>query len=156
MNKSDLTGNDTIPSLEEAREYIYSKKFDMVIKKMVKMDGWIPCDAEEACRFFRNFIFLTKKYHEYKLVPSEDIDEFWHATILDSDLYFDLCNNVFGHGKYLKHYPYFGLDDKTTRNDVDQGFALTQELHMKEFNTPIKALRSKFPPIVYWLLKKIT
>ncbi|MES2615220.1 MAG: hypothetical protein V4591_07390 [Bdellovibrionota bacterium] len=145
-----------ISSLEEAKEYIYSLNFDRIINKMVS-DGWIKMDAEKSFQMFKNFLFLQKKYPEFKsLVPSEDIDECWHNFILDSIAYVDMSEKLFG--KYLHHYPYFGLDDSGNKDSkiLGDAFAATQDLYFKEFGERIVSTRSKFPPLIYALLRKIS
>jgi len=153
--------------LEEAKKYIYSINFDRVINKMVS-DGWIRSDVLNTCDMFRKFLFLKKKYPAFKnLVPSKDVDEFWHNSILDTHLYWSICDGLFPRDKdknsdinYLHHYPYFGLDDSGKKDPaiLGEAFAATQALYAKEFGEKeiMVPTRSKFPSGVYWLLRKLT
>lgn len=72
--------------------------------------------------------------------PSEEVDEFWHNHILDTQKYHQDCDMIFG--KYLHHYPYFGIDDKSNELDLQKAFDHMQELHKKEFGDCIYRVRS--------------
>ena len=152
-----------ISSIEEAREYIYSLNFDRITAKMVS-EGWIKIDAEKSFNMFKRFLYLRKKYPSFKsLVPSKDIDECWHFFILDTTYYRATCKTLFykeypEQNGYLDHYPYFGLDDNGKKNPkiLADAFAATQDLYFKEFGERIVPTRSKFPPLIYSILKKIS
>lgn len=142
------------PTNEEARIYIDSINFDPVMTKLVNFSGWLLEDAEKTCRQYRNFLFLNKKYHDQHkdLPPSEDIDEFWHNHILDTEQYIKDCQHIFG--SYMHHYPYFGIDDKTNLDDLNKAFVKTKELYLQEFDEPLEATRSSYPKLIYYILKK--
>jgi hypothetical protein len=124
---------DNNPSLSEAREYIYSIDFSKIISKMVNFQGWLKKDALTICKMYRNYLYLQKKYgSEYKLPPSLDMDEFWHAHILDTKQYRKDCQGIFG--KYFDHYPYFGIDGETDMNETETAFKKMSSLYAKEFN----------------------
>lgn len=152
-----------ISSLEEAKEYIYSLNFDRIIAKLCK-EGWIRSDAEKSFQMFKRFLFLRKKYPSFKhLVPSKDIDECWHAFILDTMYYRATCKILFhkeypDQDGYLDHYPYFGIDDNGDKNSkiLSNAFAATQDLYFKEFGERIVPTRSKFPSLIYYILRKIS
>jgi len=63
--------------------------------------------------------------------PTETIDEFWHAHILDTEKYFADSNRIFG--RYEHHYPYRGLDGRGDEKRWLKSFARAQELYRKEF-----------------------
>jgi hypothetical protein len=76
--------NETVPTLEEARKYIDSIDFSQIIDKMVQRDGWLKGDALKICAFYRNHLYLRKKYSStHRMPPSVEIDEMWHYHILD-------------------------------------------------------------------------
>lgn len=145
-----------LENLEEVKEYIQAIDFSKNIDKLVSYDGWLREDAEQTCEQYRKFLWVNKLYsdqHGGALPPSEDIDEFWHNHILDTHAYIKDCEMIFG--KYFHHYPYFGIDSKTNMNDLNQAFAKTQELFLKEFSEEITPTRSQYPIFIYYLLKKI-
>jgi len=149
--------NNYIPTLHEAKKYIDNFNFNRIINKMVLVDGWIINDAIDTCEMYRNFIFLKKKFpNVVNIVPSKDIDEFWHCHILATQDYKIFSDNIFGKNHFLHHYPFFGIDGKSNMNDVTDAFSVTQELYYKEFLTKINPTRSKFPKLVYYFLKKMS
>lgn len=119
------------PSLIAAKQYLDLIDFSKIINKMVITDRWVKKDALQTCQFYKNFLFLKKYGKEYEIPPSLDIDEFWHYHILDTEKYEQDCQAIFGY--YLDHYPYFGIDANSNRQDLDNAFQTVQELHFKEF-----------------------
>jgi len=137
-------GTDTSPSLEQAKEYIYSVDFSNIINKMVKHQGWLRKDAEKVSGMYRNFLYLNKKYgDQYKLPPSEEIDDFWHNHILDTKKYQQDCLSIFG--AYLNHYPYFGIDDSSDSCSLKSAFEITNTLYKQEYGDYISNVRFRFP-----------
>ena len=120
-------------SLEEAKTYINSIDFSMIVDKIVKTKRWKKADVLKMCELYKHYLFLKKKYAQSDqiLPPSEEIDEFWHNHILDTKKYHQDCEKIFGF--YLNHYPYLGMDGKTTDDDLQHFFENTQALHYKEF-----------------------
>lgn len=148
--------SDDCLSLEQAKSYIDALDFSQIIDKMVKKDKWFRKDAVEACNLYRNFLFLNKKYQgQYQqLPPSLEIDEFWHNHILDTEKYQTDCEAIFG--KFMHHYPYFGIDKKTTMDDLHKAFQQVQALHYKEFGFYIYGLRrNKFLNFLRLMAEKI-
>lgn len=139
-----VMSNSNLPSLDEARAYIDSIDFSMVINKIVKTKGWKKADVLKICEYYKHFLFLNKKYsgENEALPPSLEIDEFWHTHILDTKKYHKDCEKIFGH--YMHHYPYFGIDGETTTRDLDNAFEKTQELHYKEYGDYIYNIRHVF------------
>lgn len=124
-------------SLERTAAYIYSIDFSNVINKLVKHEGWFLDEAYQVCRQYRNFLFLNKKYGDrYAIPPTEEIDEFWHSHILDTKAYRRDCEAIFG--KYLDHYPYFGIDEKSDISDLNRAFKNTLKLYQDEFGESIE------------------
>src|SRR3990167_2396942 len=131
------------PSLAMAQAYIYAIDFSMIIEKMVKQDGWRQKDAEATCSFYRNFLYLNKKYANGQVLPpSVEVDEFWHYHILDTQKYLQDCDRIFGY--YFHHYPYLVLDHNLNQQGLDLAFEQTQVLHQQEFGEPMYSTRSKF------------
>lgn len=143
MEHATMSEINKIPSIEEAKAYIDSIDFSQIIDKMVMKDKWKKRDAEKACELYKHFLYLKKKYQssDDHLPPSEEIDEFWHNHILDTKKYMIDCDRIFG--RYLHHYPYLGIDDKTDMNDLQRFFEKTQELHYREFGDYIYNVRKR-------------
>lgn len=136
------TNTNPHPTLEEAKAYLDSIDFSMVVEKIVKTKGWKKKDVLKICELYRHFLFLKKKYdqNDDKLSPSLEIDEFWHNHIFDTKKYRHDCEKIFGF--YLDHYPYLGMDGKTTDEDAKRSFEKTQGLHYIEFGNYIYTVRN--------------
>lgn len=128
-------------SLDEAKNYIDQIDFSMIVDKVVSTTGWKRRHVEKLRDYYKNFLFLKKKYPDtdVKIPPTDEIDELWHAHILDTHKYFEDCNAIFG--EYLHHYPYLGRDGKSNLADVENSFKNMQELHKKEFGDYIYRVR---------------
>ena len=144
-----------VPSLEDAKKYIDAINFSMVIDKIVKTKRWKRKDVLKICELYKHFLFLKKKYdqNDEKLSPSLEIDEFWHNHIMDTKKYRNDCDQIFGF--YLDHYPYIGMDGKTTQADAARSFERTQELHHKEFGDYIYTVRNVTFSMVINLAKSL-
>ena len=134
-------------ALEQARLYINSLDFSMIINKLVKHGGWNKKHAERLADVYKKFLFLNKKYgHLYQLPPSEEIDEFWHNHILDTKKYRADCDKVFG--EYRDHYPYFGIDGSSDFNDLENAFKNLQDLYLAEFGEELPKVTHRFSKII--------
>jgi len=90
---------------------------------------WSKQRLAVAERQYKCFLYLRLKYG--RIPPTETIDEFWHAHILDTEKYFADSNRIFG--RYEHHYPYRGLDGRGDEKRWLKSFARAQELYRKEF-----------------------
>jgi len=80
---------------------------------------------------YRRFLTLRVLHPDARLVPTELIDTFWHAHILDTRVYFFDCNTVFGH--YLHHHPYLELSGDDSQNEMNSLFKMTEQLYRAHF-----------------------
>lgn len=126
-------------SIQDKIQLIQDLNLDPIINKMVSHQDWTLEEALEAAKQYRNWLILTVKYDNQQLPPSEEIDEVWHNHILDTQKYRADCERIFG--GFRDHYPYFGIDDKSTLSDLDDAFAQTNALYAKEFGEPIYEVR---------------
>ena len=130
------TGN--APSLEAAVAYIEQMDLSLIKEKLCSNDPllcrqWTPIEAEIAIQYYKNFLFLNKKYQAiYPVLPPPlEVDEIWHHHILDTRTYMDACQHIFGH--YFHHYPYFGARGKEDADNLNIAFDVVQALHNTEF-----------------------
>ncbi|MEL6353684.1 MAG: glycine-rich domain-containing protein-like [Cyanobacteria bacterium J06627_28] len=89
-------------------------------------EGWSLQRATQAIEQYRRFLFLVYKYPDEKIVPSRETDEVWHTHILDTSKYREDCDRLFG--KFMDHWPYFGLKDAEERQELNNAFSSTQKL----------------------------
>jgi hypothetical protein len=84
--------------------------FDRMKQKMLhgKRSTWTAATLAHAEEGYRRFLKLAVKYPQMPVVPSEAVDDFWHAHILDTQRYAADCERIFG--GVLHHDPYVGID----------------------------------------------
>jgi len=93
--------------------------------------GW-PLDKAELLEvWYRRFLYLVKLYPEKAVVPSKDVDIFWHTHILDTQKYMADCETLFG--KYFHHFPYFGMRGTKDRRNLEDAFLETDALYLQHF-----------------------
>jgi len=99
---------------------------------------WAQQDALFCLQLYKNFLFLQKKYFSVSLVPTREIDEFWHNHILYTKNYFNDCSNIFG--RYLHHQPASPLEDS---DFLIAGYIKTKQLYLGEFGEPMDLILKK-------------
>ena len=80
---------------------------------------------------YRRFLTLKQMYPGVSLVPSKLVDQVWHAHILDTRAYREDCNTVFG--RFIDHYPYFGIYGEDDQQALQDSFNQTIELYERHF-----------------------
>jgi hypothetical protein len=93
--------------------------------------GWSSEHADRIELGYRRFLKLLAKYPERAIAPTRDIDDFWHAHILDTRKYADDCMRVFG--EFVHHYPYLGLKGEEDRGAHEEAANSMNELFASEF-----------------------
>jgi hypothetical protein len=92
-------------------------------KLMHRRDGVLALrEVERAEAGYRQFLKLAAKHPDLPIVPSEQVDEFWHMHILDTQRYSADCERIFGY--MIHHDPYSGLDGA---EDEARHFALAAQ-----------------------------
>ena len=94
--------------------------------------NWSLNKAETLEVWYRRFLYLSSIYNDKVIVPSKDIDMFWHTHILDTQKYMLDCENLFG--RYIHHFPYFGMRGEKDRNHLKKSFYETEELFLLHFS----------------------
>jgi len=114
------------------------------IKLMDKEDGknWSREQCDTVERWYKRFLILNLKYPTVFIVPTREIDEFWHFHILDTEKYAEDCQITFGH--FLHHFPYFGMRGQDDKKELDRSFTKTKELFLSEFGEPLGKLHAAF------------
>jgi len=118
-------------TLEESKKLIDELNLTPMIERVMKEKRWTRRMAEVAAQYYRNFLFLSKKYGDQDFGPTEQIDEIWHAHILYTQEYHRDCEKIFGY--YLHHQPERGEE----KSAMSGGLAVLQQLHKQEFGFPI-------------------
>jgi len=129
-----------VPSLEDAIRHINNMDFSPIQKKLTSEDPllcrcWSAVEAEIAIQYYRNFLFLNKKYlPTHPIIPPLlEVDEIWHHHLLDTRQYMTDSMAIFGY--YFHHYPYFGTRGNDDLNNLKAAFEESQKLHELEFGS---------------------
>jgi hypothetical protein len=122
-------------TLKQAIEYIEELDFSNIIDRMTdanySLPRWTYDEAKICERLYKNFLILMRKYPRKILVPTREVDEFWHNHILDTQRYTNDCQRIFGH--YGHHTPGDVAPLKKHKKEMQQHFNQTQALYYKEF-----------------------
>jgi hypothetical protein len=115
-------------------EDINALDFTMIKRKLRdKEEGqsWTKpqCDAAEA--EYKRFLALKRAYPDKEIVPHKAIDIFWHQHILDTEKYASDCRLLFG--RFLHHYPYFGMNGQKDARNLTDAFEETKALYSFHF-----------------------
>ena len=104
-------------------------KFSLAVRE--EGPGWSVDKIEMVENWYRRFLYLVHLYPEQSIVPTKDIDLFWHTHILDTEKYMADCETLFG--KYFHHFPYFGMRGEKDRMRLDEAIDETEGLYQKIF-----------------------
>jgi hypothetical protein len=85
-------------------------------------------------REYRKFLGLQLMHPEAVLVPCKLVDEMWHRHILDTAAYRQDCATIFG--RFLDHYPYFGMRSEVEAQELIDAYAQTLDLYRAAFGEP--------------------
>ena len=121
-------------SIEQMKAGIDALDLDAIkIKLLDKREGkgWSREYADQVEIAYKRFLFLSVKYSGSPIIPTLDIDAFWHYHILDTMKYAEDCQNTFGF--FLHHFPYIGLRGEEDAQNLQKASSVTRALYEKEF-----------------------
>lgn len=122
--------------IDEAMAVVNSIEFDQMNDKLVNFYGWNKEEVSLMNDYYKKWLSIHVCYPELATAPSVKLDEYWHMHILDTEKYMEDCQMVFG--RYLHHYPYFGLEGD--KDDLNAGFELTKILFEHHFGHSLTGL----------------
>jgi hypothetical protein len=124
-------------SLVSARVYIESLDLNYIIEFMCSqrypLPRWNLPDAAHCCQLYKNFLILLKKHDSEFLVPTREIDEFWHNHILYTRNYYFDSMVIFG--RYLHHDPASPNDDPEF---LAKHYLKTKQYYLEEFKQALE------------------
>jgi hypothetical protein len=96
---------DAVLSQDERRsiEELATFDFTLVRRRLIQQGSLSEEWADVAILEFRRYLALRLLSPDPVMMLSADVDEVWHASILFTRLYANLCQRVFGH--FLHHDP---------------------------------------------------
>jgi len=83
---------------------------------------------------YRRFLALHLAYPDFDIVPCKIVDEIWHQHILDTAAYRTDCELIFG--RFLDHFPYFGMRGEEDAQALTDAYAETLERYRLAFGEP--------------------
>ena len=128
---SPLHGFGAVPT--ELPDKVLKLNFERLKFKMTAIES-AEMTAEEwdvAELEYRRFLALKVFYPAVSFVPSKQVDSIWHAHILDTRAYREDSEKVFG--RFIDHYPYFGIYGKDDYKSLQDSFVHTVELYENHF-----------------------
>ncbi|WP_029050207.1 hypothetical protein [Cupriavidus sp. amp6] len=124
-------------NIEIMWQHIDTLDFSRMKAKLLQQQHarWTPESLEHAESGYRQFLKLAAKYPDTPAVPSEQVDAFWHAHILDTRRYASDCERIFGY--VLHHNPYVGIDGPEDEVRLMEMAATSDALSMHEFGSTL-------------------
>jgi hypothetical protein len=117
--------------LDAAVRRVATLDFFMLRSKLAADKGWTAETCDQIEDLYRRFLALCARYPERTICPTAPVDEFWHAHILDTSAYARDCEAIFG--RFLHHYPYFGLRGPEDRAQLQAAFSESVDLFIVHF-----------------------
>ena len=103
-------------------------KYTQSSEASMSEDDWNKSEKE-----YRRFLALKLLHPDTALVPSKQVDDIWHAHILDTKAYREDCQALFG--RFMDHFPYFGVNGEEDYKLLQEAFAETIDLYEAQFGT---------------------
>lgn len=126
----------TTKSKDELRRLLSDLDLDCIKFKLIDAKegpGWSREQAEAVSLQYRRFLYLCVT-NGTSIVPTSEVDQFWHQHILDTHKYADDCQRTFGF--FLHHFPYLGMRGEEDAMELHRAFAATRRLYEEEFGEP--------------------
>ena len=120
--------------VEKAKSLIATIDLNMVKKKLMDVktgNGWTQAYCDDIESLYREFLLMVYLFPKKAIVPTREIDIFWHNHILDTKAYAKDCKKVFS--KFIHHYPYSGMLDEDDANRQNDFFEETKKIYFNLF-----------------------
>ena len=132
MKKSNtVLATKPMPVLER----IQALDLEPILVKLMDPDegeGWSLDRARTVEKWYKRFLYLNALYPDRSIVPTKEIDTFWHYHILDTEKYAEDCQGAFGY--FLHHFPYFGMRSAEDHQNLLDASEQTWNLFRTHFN----------------------
>ena len=132
---------NTAPSLTKAKTYLEQVDLGYISRKMCSvhypLPRWQPELITQCETLYKRFLWLLIRYPEHPLIPTRDIDEFWHNYILYTKQYLIDCLAL--RGRYIHHHPSDPENAEETTKLSSQ-FTITKQLYRQEFGENLQVL----------------
>jgi hypothetical protein len=99
-------------------------------------EGWTKEHADAIEVEYKNFLVLAAASPDEVATPFGDVDTFWHYHILDTMKYAEDCQHLFG--RFLHHFPYFGMRGDEDRAALLAAGQATQQRYASMFGAQMQ------------------
>lgn len=105
----------------------------IMVKIMDKEEGlgWSLDFTKRIASEYKRYLILCLENPDFPVVPSTLVDDFWHHHILDTQKYYEDCQNIFGY--FLHHFPYFGMRSEQDEENLKKAWEESCALYEKRF-----------------------
>lgn len=120
--------------LKKAMSLIDSIDFRMIKMKLMDEEegqGWDSQYTDYVEKRYKRYLAMIFINGSGSVVPTQDIDLFWHQHILDTRAYQKDCQKIFN--EFLHHFPYFGMRSEQDAQDLLDAFEETKRFHYEVF-----------------------
>lgn len=120
--------------VEKAMGLINSIDLKMVKMKLMDEEegyGWDNEYADYVEKRYKRYLCMVYLKKDGPVVPTKDIDMFWHQHILDTRAYAKDCQFIFG--EFLHHFPYFGMRSEEDAQNLLDSFEETKTFYFELF-----------------------
>ena len=115
-------------------------ELDYIVEFMCSSDyplpKWHKPAAQHCMKLYKRFLWLCKIANNRPMVPTKEIDEFWHNHILYTQNYHSDCMSLFGH--YLHHRP---SNKENDHQQLMEDFKYTKQLYLATFGEPLEVFK---------------
>lgn len=143
--KTQIEAGNLARNLAAIMVGIQAVDLEPIMVKLMDSDegeGWSLEKTREIETWYRQFLCLNALYPDRAIVPTRDIDTFWHYHILDTKKYAEDCEVMFGY--FLHHFPYFGMRGDQDRQNLHEASSQTWQLFREHFGeSPVAEAASK-------------
>ena len=80
---------------------------------------------------YKRFLYLSVTDKTAPIVPTKELDSFWHTHILDTRKYAEDCEKTFG--RFIHHFPYLGLRGDADAELLKSSFEYTKAKYKEVF-----------------------
>jgi hypothetical protein len=134
MSSAVLAPVSPTEALDRLAEVLDLSNIHMKLADRKEGKGYSPDHLELMEQEYRRFLAMHLAHPDAEIVPCKLVDEMWHAHILDTIAYRDDCEAIFG--KFLDHYPYFGMKSTEEAQELNDAYGDTLEIYEHEFGRP--------------------
>jgi len=131
-----------IQNFTEFESKIDLQNISFLVSKKEDGPKWSAAKAKKIEKYYKQFLYLSYLFPEKVLVPTKDIDEYWHHHIMDTEKYYRDCYSIFGY--IFHHYPYLGTKGEKDKLLLERLFSETLNLYRENFQISSTQFRNDF------------